>query len=87
MTTKFLPLIDDLQNSYSTVKFINLSMSAFGILGTSSKSFPSMLTNLNVNGTTKHNILQLILQYHVLITSFVEKTNLGLTQIYWTIRL
>ena len=55
--TKYLPLITDLQNSYSTVKLINLSMSALGILGTSSESFPSMLRDLNFDDTTKHKIL------------------------------
>ena len=33
-STKYLPLIADLQNSYSTVKFINLSMSILRILET-----------------------------------------------------
>ena len=45
--TKYLPLIADLQNSYSTVRFINLSMSALGILGTSSESCPSMVTDFS----------------------------------------
>ena len=35
---KYHPLITNLQRSYSTVKFVNLSMSALGILGTSSES-------------------------------------------------
>ena len=47
--TKYLPLIADIQNSYSTVKLINLSMSALGILGTYSESFPSMLKGLNLD--------------------------------------
>ena len=50
--TKYIPLIADLQNSYSTVKFINLSKSALGILGTSSESFPSMLTDVNFDDNT-----------------------------------
>ena len=37
--------IGSLQKSYSTVKFVNLSMSALGIFGTSSESLLSMLTD------------------------------------------
>ena len=56
---KYLPLIADLQRSYSTVKFVNLSMSALGILGTSSESFLSMLTDLYFDEkTTKHALVK-----------------------------
>ena len=50
---KYHPLIANLHRSYWTVKFINLSMSALGILGTSSESFLPMLTGLNLNEKTK----------------------------------
>ena len=56
---KYHPLIIKLQRSYSTVKFVNLSMSAPGILGTSSESFLSMLTDLNFDeATKKHTLLK-----------------------------
>ena len=42
---KYHPLIANLQRSYSTVKFLNLSMSALGIRGTSSESFLLMLAD------------------------------------------
>ena len=54
---KYHPLITNLQRSYSTVKLVNLSMSALGILGTSSESFLSMLTDLNFDETTKNHAL------------------------------
>ena len=56
---KYHPLITNLQRSYSTVKFVNLSMSALGILGTSSESFLSMLTDLNFDEKTmKHALMK-----------------------------
>ena len=54
---KYHPLITNLQRLYSTVKFVNLSLSALGILGTSSESFLSMVTNLNFNEKTKKHAL------------------------------
>ena len=54
---KYHPLITNLQRSYSTVKFVNLSMSALGILGTSSESFLSMLTDFNFDEKTKNHAL------------------------------
>ena len=54
---KYHPLIANLQRSYSTVNFVNLSMSALGILGMSSESFPSMLTDLNFDEKTKKHAL------------------------------
>ena len=54
---KYHPLITNLQRSYSTVKFVNLSMSALGIVGTSSESFLSMLTDLNFDEKTKKHAL------------------------------
>ena len=47
--TKYHSLIANLHWSYSTVKFVNLSMSALGILETSSESFLSMLADLNID--------------------------------------
>ena len=55
--TKYHPLIANFQRSYSTVKYVNLSMSALGILGTSSESFLSMLTDLNFDKKTKKHAL------------------------------
>ena len=54
---KYHPLIGSLQKPYLTVKFVNLSMSALRIFGTSSESFLSMLTDLHFDEETKQNIL------------------------------
>ena len=40
---KYNSLIKELNSKFSTVHFINLSMGALGILGTSSLTFPTML--------------------------------------------
>ena len=55
--TKYHPLINHLHSSYSTVTLVNLSISAIGILGTSSESFLSMLTDLQLDDKTKKNAL------------------------------
>ena len=55
--TKYHHLIDHLHSSYSTVTFVNLAMSAIGILGTSSESFLSMLTDLQLDDKAKKNAL------------------------------
>jgi len=55
--TKYHPLIANLKRSYSTVKFVIISMSTLRILGTSSESFLSMLKDLNFNEKTKKHAL------------------------------
>ena len=55
--TKYHSLIANLQRLYSTVKFVNLSMSALGILKTFSESFLSKLTDLNFDKKTKKHAL------------------------------
>ena len=42
-STKYNALIKDLNSQFSTVHFVNLSMGALGILGTSSLNFHTML--------------------------------------------
>ena len=54
---KYHLLIDSLKKSDSTVKFVNLSMSALGILETSSESLLSMLTDLHFGEKTKENVI------------------------------
>ena len=55
--TKYHPLINHLHCSYSTVTFAHLSTRAIGIFGTSSESFLSMLTDLQLDDKTKKNAL------------------------------
>ena len=55
--TKYRPLINHIHSSYSTVTFANLSINAIGIFGTSSESFLSMLTELQLEDKPKKNSL------------------------------
>ena len=71
--TKYHPLINHLHSSYSTATFVNLSMSAIGILGTSSQSFLPMLTDLQLDNKAKKNALTIF---------FVDETKVGQTPIY-----
>ena len=54
---KYRPLILALQEKFYDVKFINLSMSAFGIFGRSSDSFSSMLKDLHFDTTHQQQII------------------------------
>ena len=54
---KYHSLSGSLQKSFSTVKFVNVSMSALGIFGTSSESFLSMLTDLHFDEKTKQHVM------------------------------
>ena len=69
--TKYHPLINHLHSSYSTVTFVNLSMSAIGILGTSSESFLSMLTDLQLDGKGKKNALLKTMNIAVRCTYYI----------------
>ena len=68
---KYHPLIANLQRSYSTAKFVNLSMSALGIRGTSSRSFLSMLTDLNFDEKTKKHTLLTSLNIAIRCTYYI----------------
>ena len=46
---KYHPLRTNLLTEYTNINFVNLSMSALGIFGSSSDSFLQMLSNLNFN--------------------------------------
>ena len=69
--TKYLPLINHLHSSYSTVTFVNLFMRAIGIFGTSSESFLSMLTDLQLDDKTKKNALLKAMKIAVRCTYYV----------------
>ena len=69
--TKYHPLINHLHSSYSTVTFVNLSMSAIGIFRTSSESFLSMLTDLQLDDKTKKNALLKTMNIAVRCTYYI----------------
>ena len=69
--TKYRPLINHLHSSYSTITFVNLAMSAIGILGTSSEFFLSMLTDLQLDDKTKKNALLKTMKIAVRCTYYI----------------
>ena len=78
---KYHPIIGNFQRLYLTEKFVNLSMRALGILGTSSESFLSMLTDLNFDEKTKKHALLKSMNIAIwcLTTFCVEGTKVGQT--------
>ena len=54
---KYHPLLTNLRTEYTNINFVNLSMSALGIYGTSSDTFLQMLKDLNFNQNLTHQII------------------------------
>ena len=54
---KYHPLLTNLRTEYTNINFVNLSMSALGIYGTSSDTFLQMLKDLNFNQNLTHHII------------------------------
>ena len=54
---KYRPLFNSLRSNYTSIKFVNLSMSALGIFGTSSDSSLHMLQDLHFDATAQKNIV------------------------------
>ena len=54
---KYHPLLINLRKKYTNINFVNFSMSAPGIFGTSSDTFLQMLKDLNFNQNLTHHII------------------------------
>ena len=54
---KYRPLFNCLRTNYTSIKFVNLSMSALGIFGTSSDSLLQMLQDLHLDANVQKNII------------------------------
>ena len=87
--TKYHPLNNHLQSSYSIVTIANLSMSALAMFGTSSESFLSMLKELQLDDKTRKNALLKTMNIAVRCTYyiFVDETNAGQTPTYLPVRM
>ena len=55
--TKYHPLLTNLRTENTNINFVNISMSALGIFGTSSDTFLQMLKDLNLNQDLTHHII------------------------------
>ena len=54
---KYHPLLTNLRTEYTNINFVNISMSALGIFGTSSYIFLQMLKDLSLNQDLTHHII------------------------------
>ena len=55
---KYRPLFKSLRTNYTSIKFVNLSMSALGIFGTSSDSLLQLLQDLHLDDNVQKNIVK-----------------------------
>ena len=68
---KYRPLILALQEKHYVVKFINISMSALGMFGTSSDSFSSILKGLHFDTTRQQQIIMKASNIAIRCTYFI----------------
>ena len=54
---KYHPLLTNLRTEYTNINFVNISMCALGIFGTSSDTFLQVLKDLNLNQDLTHHII------------------------------
>ena len=55
---KYSPLFNSLRTNYTSIKFVNISMSALSIFGTSSDSLLQMLQDLHLDANVQKNIVR-----------------------------
>ena len=55
--TKYTPVLQDVSSSYNKVMFINVSMGALGVMGSSCDSFLTLLKDLNFDKVTQRRII------------------------------
>ena len=69
--TKYKPLLHDLNSSYRSVHFINLSMSALGIFESSSDSIVTMMDDLGFDKNRRSQIIKKIINVSVRCTYYI----------------
>ena len=69
--SKYSSIILDLKPAYSDVKFVNLSMSALGIMGRSSESLLLMLEDLKLDKNAKKHINRKIINITIRCSYYV----------------
>ena len=68
---KYTPLLQDLSSSYNKVIFINVSMSAFGVMGASCDSFLSLLQDLSFDKVTQRRIIMKTINIAIRSTYYI----------------
>ena len=69
--SKYSSLITDLKQTYSNVKFVNLSMSTIGIMGKSSESLLLMLDDLNLDKPTQNYVIRKVMNIAIRCTYYI----------------
>ena len=79
---KYTPLLQEMSSSYNKVIFINVSMGALGVMGSSCDSFLSLLQDLSFDKVTQRRIIMQTINILPLgqpITSSAKEINHGTT--------
>lgn len=82
---KYKNLIKDLKSDYSSVKFINLSMSSLGVLFVECSTFQDMLNDIGIDEKQQRYIIRKMINFalELLITYFAAEIRIGIIQNYW----
>lgn len=85
---KYKNLIKDLKSDYSSVKFINLSMSSLGILSAECSTFQDMLNDIGTDEKQQRYIIRKMINFalELLITYLAAEIRIGIIQNYWNVR-
>ena len=70
-SAKYNSLIKALNSQFSTVHFINLSMGALGILGTSSLTFPTMLEETGIDKAIQRRLVMKMINIAIRCTYYI----------------
>ena len=81
---KYKPLITSLSPSYQKVNFINISMSALGILDKSYVYLFKLLKDLDLPQIHQKSLVSKIITIPIRSTYFAAETKIGQIQILWT---
>ena len=68
---KYTPLLQDLSSFYNKIIFINVSMGALGVIGSSCDSFLSLLQDLSFDKVTQRRIIMITINIAIRSTHYI----------------
>ena len=71
ISTKYKPLLRDLNYRYRSINFVNLSMSALGIFDCSSDSVMTMMDDLGFDNNSRNQVIKKIINLSVRCTYYI----------------
>ena len=77
---KYNRLVKDLSSTYNKITFINCSMGALGVMGSSCGSILSLLQDLNFDNLVLKGIIMKTINIAIRTSSFAKEINHGTTQ-------